>query len=268
MGKYLTDRGKTVTGFYSQTYENAAAAAKFTGTDCFRTMEELAALSDTLWITVPDDEIGAVWDCMKGMSIDGRIICHFSGSLSSDVFNGIDEKQACGASIHPMLAFRDKYSSYGQLDNCFFTLEGSACALERLEGLLQELGNPYRRINARDKAKYHCAASVLSNDVLALLDLGFGLLEQCGFTVEEAVYAASALVKGNVENILAKGTLPSMTGPVLRGDVSTVEKHLAVLSGEEREIYRLLARRLFEMAKKRQEKVPEEKYERMQEILK
>ena len=59
-----------------------------------------------------------------------------------------------------------------------------------------------------------------------------------------------------------------MTGPVLRGDVSTVEKHLAVLSGEEREIYRLLARRLFEMAKKRQEKVPEEKYERMQEILK
>ena len=165
MGKYLTDRGKTVTGFYSQTYENAAAAAKFTGTDCFRTMEELAALSDTLWIAVPDDEIGAVWDCMKGMSIDGRIICHFSGSLSSDVFNGIDEKQACGASIHPMLAFRDKYSSYGQLDNCFFTLEGSACALERLEGLLQELGNPYRRINARDKAKYHCAASVLSNDV-------------------------------------------------------------------------------------------------------
>ncbi len=275
MGKYLTDRGKAVTGYYSQTYENAAAAAEFTGTDSFRRMEELVALSDTLLITTPDDQIGTVWDRMKGMSIDGRVICHCSGSLSSDVFKGIDEKKACGASIHPMLAFRDRFSSYGQLNKCFFTLEGNPDALQQLEGLLEELGNPYCMIRAGDKAKYHCAASILSNDVLALLDMGFGLLEQCGFAKENAVDAASALVRGNVENVLANGTLSSMTGPILRGDASTVEKHLGVLDGEEREIYRLLGSRLLDMAEGRQKE--EEKtghirrldsYIRMRSLLK
>lgn len=251
MGRYLIDRGKTVTGYYSQTYENAAAAAEFTGTDCFRTMEELVDLSDTLMITTPDDEIRNVWDRMKEMSIDERVICHCSGSLSSDVFNGIDGKKAFGASIHPMLAFRDRFSSYGQLNNCFFTLEGDPDALRRLRELLEEVGNPYCMIRAEDKAKYHCAASILSNDVLALLDMGFGLLRQCGFTEKEAVDAASALVRGNVENVLANGTVSSMTGPILRGDVSTVEKHLGVLAGDEREIYCLLGKHLLEMAEKR-----------------
>ncbi len=253
IGKYLTDRGKAVTGYYSQNYESALAASQFTGTGSFRTMEELVALSDTLFITVPDGQIGAVWDRMKGMSVDERIVCHFSGSLSSDVFTGIGEKKAYGASIHPMLAFRDKFSSYGQLNQCFFTLEGNPYAVCRLRELLQELGNPYRMIRAEDKAKYHCAASVLSNDVLALLDMGFALLGQCGFTEEEAWHAASALVRGNVENILANGTLASMTGPVLRGDAETVGKHLGVLGKEEREVHRLLARRLLKMARARLE---------------
>ncbi len=253
IGKYLTEQGKTVIGYYSQTYENAAQAAKFTSTDCFRSMEELVALSDTLFIATPDGQVGAVWDCMKAMSMDGRIVCHFSGSLSSDVFTGVDEKKAYGASLHPMLAFRNKFSSYKQLKECFFTLEGHPFAVRQLEKLLEETGNPYCRIWAEDKAKYHCAASVLSNDVLALLDMGFALLGRCGFTQEEAVQAASALVRGNVENVLEHGTLSSMTGPVLRGDVSTVEKHLKALDGEEREIYRLLGKRLLRMAQSRQE---------------
>lgn len=253
IGKYLTDNGNTVTGYYSRTYENAAEAAKFTGTDCFRQMEELVTLSDTLFITTPDGQIGAVWERMKEMSVDGRMICHFSGSLSSDVFTGIDERKAYGASIHPMLAFRDKFTSYKQLHNCFFTVEGNPFALRRLEELLRKLGNPYCLIEAAGKAKYHCAASILSNDVLALLDMGFEMLMQCGFTEKEALYASKALISGNVENVLENGTLSSMTGPVLRGDVATVKKHLDVLEGDEREIHRLLGKRLLQMALRKQE---------------
>lgn len=264
LGKYLTDKGKTVTGYYSKNYESAAQAAEFTGTDCFRTMEEPVALSDTLLITTPDEQIGVVWGHMKAMSVDERIICHCSGSLSSDVFIGIEEKNAFGISIHPLLAFRDKFSSYKQLEQGFFTLEGHPYALTQMEKLLLELGNPYCKIEAGDKAKYHCAASILSNDVLALLDIGFGLLEQCGFTKEEAGKAAAALVRGNVENILEKGTLASLTGPIARGDVSTVEKHLQVLDGDTKEIYLLLGRHLAELAQKRQ---PDGDYRKLTALL-
>lgn len=264
MGRYLRDKGKPVTGYFSQNVKSAAAAAEFTGTDCFRTMEELVAFSDTLFITTPDDAIKTVWDCMKEMSIDERIVCHFSGSLSSNVFSGIKEKKAYGASIHPLLAFRDKFSSYKQLENGFFTLEGDAYAIGMLQNLFTELGNPYRMILAENKVKYHCAASILSNDVLALMDIGYTLLEECGFTKEEAGNAAKFLVCGNLENILEKGTAESMTGPILRGDNFTVEKHLGVLEGERREIYRLLGKHLLRMA---EEKEPLKDYNKMKQLL-
>lgn len=264
IGKYLTDNGNTVTGYYSRTYENAAEAAEFTGTDCFRQMEELVTLSDTLFITTPDGQIGEVWERMKEMSVDGRMICHFSGSLSSDVFTGIDKKQAYGASIHPLLAFRDKYSSYEQLHNSFFTLEGDETALRGMESLLQELGNPYRIIERKAKAAYHCAASILSNDVLALLEMGYGLLQECGFTEKEARESTASLIRGNVENVLKNGTLSSMTGPIVRGDVSTVEKHLQVLKGEDRKIYLLLGKRLLKMAAIND---PQKNYGKMEKIF-
>lgn len=264
IGKYLTDKGKTVTGYYSRNFESAAAAAEFTGTDCFHTMEELVAVSDTLFITTPDEEIGVVWDYIKAMSVDGRIICHFSGSLSSNVFIGIEEKKAYGASVHPLLAFRDKFSSYEQLHNGFFTLEGDTRAVQEIKELLTELGNPCCMIASEDKAKYHCAASMLSNDVLAVLDIGLGLLEECGFAGESARQAAGALIGGNVENVLDSGALSSMTGPVLRNDSATVLKHLQVLDGEKREIHRLLGRHLLAMARQRQ---PETDYSHMAECL-
>ena len=269
LGKYLAEKGKTVTGFFSKSFESAAEAAEFTSTDslsvmAFHDMEELVALSDTLIITTPDDEIGKVWDRMKEMSINERIICHVSGSLSSDVFTGIDKKQAYGASIHPLLAFRDKYSSYEQLHNSFFTLEGDETALRGMESLLQELGNPYRIIERKAKAAYHCAASILSNDVLALLEMGYGLLQECGFTEKEARESTASLIRGNVENVLKNGTLSSMTGPIVRGDVSTVEKHLQVLKGEDREIYLLLGKRLLKMAAIND---PQKNYGKMEKIF-
>ena len=269
LGKYLAEKGKTVTGFFSKSFESAARAAEFTSTDslsvmAFHDMEELVALSDTLIITTPDDEIGKVWDRMKEMSINERIICHVSGSLSSDVFTGIDKKQAYGASIHPLLAFRDKYSSYEQLHNSFFTLEGDETALRGMESLLQELGNPYRIIERKAKAAYHCAASILSNDVLALLEMGYGLLQECGFTEKEARESTASLIRGNVENVLKNGTLSSMTGPIVRGDVSTVEKHLQVLKGEDREIYLLLGKRLLKMAAIND---PQKNYGKMEKIF-
>lgn len=120
--KYLADKSGAVTGFYSRNFESAASAAQFTGRDNFPVMafhdpEKLVALNDTLIITTPDDEISGVWDCMKEMSFNEHIICHVSGSLSSDVFIGIEQKRSYGASVYPLLAFRDRFSSYSQLNN-------------------------------------------------------------------------------------------------------------------------------------------------------
>ena len=43
----------------------------------------------------------------------------------------------------------------------------------------------------------------------------------------------------------------ALTGPVERNDVGTVARHLAVLEGDDRELYRLLSLRLVEVARQK-----------------
>lgn len=251
VGRYLKDNNIQISGFYDINSDNAAFAAHFTQTDCFSYLEELVKLSDTLFITTPDNVIGSVWDCIrnKNMSVKNKIVCHFSGALSSDVFTDSQSTGAGVCSIHPMLAFSDKLTSYRIPANTFFAVEGDETAVSALKSLFESLGNTVCRIDKSKKSLYHTAASVLSNEIVAVLDLGYSLLEECGFSRYDAVKATQNLVSGNVKSVLENGCVNAMTGPVERNDLQTVKKHVDSLNGEDRQIYILLAKRLVKLAK-------------------
>jgi predicted short-subunit dehydrogenase-like oxidoreductase (DUF2520 family) len=53
-----------------------------------------------------------------------------------------------------------------------------------------------------------------------------------------------------VANLTAMGAGTSLTGPVRRGDVETVVRHLAVLRGSEREAYLALSREALRLAER------------------
>ena len=255
VGRYLKDNNIQIAGFYDIDCENAAFAEKFTQTDCFSDLEKLVRMSDTLFITTPDNVIGSVWDCIikNNMSVQNKIVCHFSGALSSDVFTDSQSTGASVCSIHPMLAFSDKLTSYRIPANTFFALEGDETAVSALKSLFENLGNTVCCIDKSEKSLYHTAASVLSNELVALLDMGYSLLEQCGFSRDEAVKATQNLVLGNVKSVLENGCVNALTGPVERNDLQTVKKHVESLKGEDRQIYILLAKRLVNLAKAKNE---------------
>ena len=48
------------------------------------------------------------------------------------------------------------------------------------------------------------------------------------------------LMRGTLENMADQGPEKALTGPLVRGDVSTVQKHLQSLSPDEAELYRVL----------------------------
>lgn len=253
VGRYLKDNNIQIAGFYDVDCENAAFAEKFTQTDCFSDLEKLVRMSDTLFITTPDNVIGSVWDCIikNNMSVQNKIVCHFSGALSSDVFTDSQSTGASVCSIHPMLAFSDKLTSYRIPANTFFALEGDETAVSALKSLFENLGNTVCCIDKSKKSLYHTAASVLSNEIVAVLDMGYSLLEECGFSRDEAVKATQNLVLGNVKSVLENGCVNALTGPVERNDLQTVKKHVESLKGEDRQIYILLAKRLVNLAKAR-----------------
>ena len=125
VAKYISENTEhLITGFYSRTLKSAEESADFCNTKAFSELSELLMSSDTLFITVSDSEIKNVWDCIDKTLVRNKIICHFSGSLSSDVFTEAYEYGAYTGSIHPVYAFSSKFSSYKLLKNAFFTLEG------------------------------------------------------------------------------------------------------------------------------------------------
>lgn len=264
IGKYLRTKDIELAGYYDVDSAAAKEAAEFTRTESFDSLKQLADQSQIIFITTPDSFIIPVWEQLKELSLTNQIICHCSGALSSDSFSGMESMSVSCCSIHPMLPFSNKFSSYQQLEHAFFTVEGHPHAVQVITDLLTSYGNEVCRIDAAAKPEYHAAASILSNQVIAVLDTGYRLLEDCGFSREKAVAATAALVRQNIENVLSQGCVHALTGPIERGDVSTVEKHLQVLNPEDAALYRMLGTRLLTIAK---EKNPAQNYENMEHVL-
>ncbi len=264
IGKYLRTKDMELAGYYDVDSAAAKEAAEFTRTESFDSLKQLADQSQIIFITTPDSFIIPVWEQLKELSLRNQIICHCSGALSSDSFSGRESMSVSCCSIHPMLPFSNKFSSYQQLEHAFFTVEGHPYAVEIITDLLTSYGNEVCQIDGKAKPKYHAAASILSNQVIAVLDMGYRLLKDCGFSREKAVAATAALVRQNIENVISQGCVHALTGPIERGDVSTVEKHLQVLNPEDAALYRMLGTRLLAIA---EEKNPAQNYENMEHVL-
>lgn len=264
LGKYFREQGIPVSGYYSRTVESAQFASEFTKTSCFQTLEEIVNSSDTLFITASDSAVEQIWEILKELPVQGKIICHCSGVLSSSVFSGIDQIKAFGYSIHPIYAINSKTTSYKEIGKAHFTIEGSPQRLSEVKALLEQCSNPVTVISPWDKSKYHAACVISSNLVIALANIGGRLLKECGFSDEEAKKALMPLFYDNCKAVAEKGTVEALTGPVSRGDVQTLQKHLKVLSQEDRLWYLLLSKELTALAG---EKNPELDLEEMQSFI-
>lgn len=264
LGQYLKLKGMEISGIYSRTLEHAIDSAEFIGTTYYEKLENLIKVSDTLFITTPDNMISGVWDCIIKFDLKDKIVCHFSGSLSSDVFRSKEKTGAYVCSIHPIYAFSNKYSAYQQFHKVQLTMEGDDAAVEKMKSCWEAIGHKVRIIQRQDKVKYHAGMSMVSNHVLALIGISVKMLQECGFSEKEAYEAVETLVCENVENGIKQGVVEALTGPIERNDTETVKKHLKVLSNETEKVYRSLGEKLIEISKI---KNPDRDYRKMEEII-
>lgn len=268
MGKYLCENSSTakVKGYYSRTKESADTAATFTNSDAFASLEKLVEQCDIICIATPDDIILKVWEQIKQFNLRKKIICHFSGSLSSDIFSGIEKKEAEKISIHPMYAFSDKFTSYKQLNTARLTIEGSKEAVKVIKELFgAELKHQIFELKAQDKVKYHAAAAFASNYIVGIFDVALELLKNCGFTDKDAVSLLEPLITGNVKSVLQNGTKDALTGPVIRNDIGTIKKHIEALEDRDMiDIYKSVGKRLVGISK---QKYSDRDYSELEDIF-
>lgn len=249
LGKYFSDNNLNLSGYYSKNINSAKEAAMFTNSNYYTKLDDIIKNSDVIFITTPDGIIKSVWDSINKELINNKIICHCSGSLSSEVFSNIENHNSYGYSIHPLFAFSDKYNSHKTLNKAFVTIEGSQEYINYFIDIFTSLGNKVKVISKENKDMYHTSAVVVSNQIVALIKIGIDLLIKCGFNEDEANEALYPLIVNNINNIHEKGVIDSLTGPIERCDIETVKKHLLCLNNEDKKLYKMLSKRLIEISK-------------------
>ena len=249
LGKYFAERGHSVRGYFGGRGESVEAAARFTNSKAYDSIERVAADSAVIFVTVPDTAIAAVWDLLKRADISGKCICHCSGALSSRVFDGISARNAAGLSVHPLVAIDGSRDSHRYMHAVSFTVEGDAAAAADMKAFLRSMGNPAETIDADKKDVYHAGAVFLTNFAVALAHIGTELLLSCGPDREFVEGASRQLFFANAENIYAHCVIAALTGPGERGDAETVRRHLKCLKEPTRSLYVLLSKELLRVAK-------------------
>jgi predicted short-subunit dehydrogenase-like oxidoreductase (DUF2520 family) len=91
------------------------------------------------------------------------------------------------------------------------------------------------------KAQYHSALVFASNYVVTLYAVAQGLLAELDVSHEASKAVLNTLITGTVENLQLLGVPAALTGPLVRGDVGTIQAHLATLNGDTHDLYKQLA---------------------------
>lgn len=253
LARYFKYKNLDVSGFYGHNPESLKEAASLTNLKIFFNLEDFIKENKIIIITTPDDIISEIDIQISKYNLTGKSICHTSGSIPSDVLSSAENSGASIYSIHPMFAFSNKFTDLEQLNNIYFSVEGKNTSTDSdIIRLMDYLGNKYFTRGSDSSAKYHLASVVVSNLALSLFNIGTGYLTDLGLSEDEAFEALYPLISGNIHNIKDKGYRLSLTGPVARGDISPVEKHLSVLKNSDIEIYKNLSMNLLKLKAERE----------------
>lgn len=202
--------------------------------------------ADITFITTPDDLIPIIGDELsKNQFIKkGSIVLHCSGSLTSDALISIKEQGCYVASIHPMRSFANPELSVVQYKGTYCAIEGDKEALPNIYFLFNSIGSITYEIDKLKKSSYHAAGVFASNYLVTLAQQALACMRAAGVEHEMAMHVIANIMQGTVSN-LEKTLSPeqSLTGPIKRGDVSTIMKHLESLTDmEQKQLYSVLGK--------------------------
>lgn len=253
LGRYFTHKGIKLSGFYGRNTKTTMEAANITKSKFYDNIQDIIKESNILFITTPDDMISIIDRDLKKFDLNNKSICHTSGSLKSNVLCNAKHSGALIYSIHPIFAFSNKNTNLKDLENIYFSIEGDYLENSSLNDtinvmqLIKTLGNKFFIRSDKTSSTYHLANVFVSNLTLSLLDIGISYFKKIGLNEEEALNAIKPLIQGNIDNITKKGFVNSLTGPVLRGDITTIEKHLSVIDKEDKDLYKILSLNLLKL---------------------
>ena len=198
--------------------------------------------ADVIWFCVPDAQIGVAAQQSAARDWKGKIAIHSSGVLSSEALSILRRKGANVASVHPLMTFVRGIAS--DLRGVSFAIEGDARAVRVANKLVRILGGKPVRIRPREKAAYHAFATMICPMLVSLLATSEKAAGLAGIFAGDARRRVLPIVQQTIANYEKLGPAKAFTGPIVRGDVETIRRHLSAIAAkpDTRDVYTALAR--------------------------
>ncbi|MEP7289315.1 MAG: DUF2520 domain-containing protein [Chloroflexota bacterium] len=292
LAQVLHNRGYTISAVNSRTPESARHLAEKLGCHAADTPREAALEARLTLLTVTDEAIASVCEVLaRDTDLTGRAVVHTSGISEIAVLAAAKASGAWVGGLHPMLPIMDRdlspslaFSPPSATPDVMFGVEAAEEPLRSwLAAIVTTLnGIPLWLSPGQDRARYHAASVIASNYAVTLFAESLTLLkrlqaskpkgqsdqlgQQSKLGVESSYgesgevderllrFALVHLVQATLTNIKEVGAVQALTGPIARGDVQTVHKHLVALQQTDPELatlYRLLGKRTLRLAAER-----------------
>lgn len=215
-------------------------AARFIGSPLAVSFRELPGYSRHILLAVADDAIPAVASALAAAGLTGATVLHTSAAAGPDA---LDVLRAAGNStgvLHPLQTVPSAERGVQTLPGATYAYAGDEAAVRWARSLIERLGGQGLAVDPARWPHYHAAAVMACNYHVTLVDAALELMQIAGISRGAALEALGPIVRATTGNILASGPELALTGPIRRGDVGTIRRHLAALEDslpETRDLY-------------------------------
>ena len=216
--------------------------------------DQVVERSDLVLLAVPDDVLPGL---VRGLATagcfrPGQIVVHTSGAHGVAVLEPAVEHGILPLALHPVMTFTGRQEDVERLAACSVGVTAARddeAAWSVGEALVVEMGAEPVRVPEEVRPLYHAALAHGANHLITLVRDCVDVLERAG--VQPAERLIAPLLSAALDNALRHGDR-ALTGPVARGDVGTLRKHLRELGEHAPEVtasYRALAERTAQRAR-------------------
>ncbi len=252
----LVRAGIPVIGLHGRQVELTDAARAISGVvTSTGDIPDIIKDTDVVIISVRDERIGEVAQrLVNEKRVSPRtVLLHTSGAkAAASVLAAARPHVRAVGTLHPLVSFADPRVAVEHMKDIAFGVEGDEPAKAVAKRLVRAMGSRALFLDGENLPLYHAGAVLASNYVVALADMAQRLLVTAGVPADEALPALIPLLSSVVQNLAQVGLPGALTGPVERGDVSSVEQHLRVLEArapEMLDLYRLVGRDVLRLAR-------------------
>ena len=201
--------------------------------------------SDVVFLTVPDEALGAVCAQLKWRKDQAAVHC--SGAAELSVLKTVAQV----GGFHPLQMFADPEVAARGLAGCAIAVEADEPLLSVLKQMVASLRGRLLVVPPGARAAYHAGAHYAAAFMCALLAEGIEIWKCIGIAPEDALPALVALLRGATDAVAHSGPARAMAGSIARGDADTVRRHIAALDAldpKHGDLYRTLALRTVPLA--------------------